>query len=113
MTELICTLCPSGCRLSVSGDLTVTGNGCPKGIEYGKNEVTNPVRTLTTTVRLTNTTAARLPVKTDRPIPKSALLDCMKEKNKITAAAPVAMGQIIAENIGKTGADLIATRSIK
>ena len=71
--ELTCIVCPIGCALTVSdesGALTVEGNTCPRGAVYGKNEVTNPTRTLTTTVRIANREKTVVAVKSDRPIPK-------------------------------------------
>ena len=52
MTELICIVCPKGCHLKVDEekDFAVTGNGCPRGAEYGKKELTNPTRVITSTV---------------------------------------------------------------
>ena len=41
MKELICIVCPKGCHLKVDEEngCAVTGNGCPRGAEYGKNEL--------------------------------------------------------------------------
>ena len=41
MTNLICIMCPKGCHLKVDEkhDYAVTGNNCPKGAEYGHNEL--------------------------------------------------------------------------
>ena len=54
MTELICITCPKGCHLSVDekNDYAVTGNSCPRGVEYGKSELLHPVRVVTSTVRI-------------------------------------------------------------
>ena len=40
MTELICITCPKGCHLRVDEEkgFAVTGNSCPRGAEYGRNE---------------------------------------------------------------------------
>ena len=40
MKELVCIVCPKGCRLSVDEEngFAVTGNSCPRGEEYGKRE---------------------------------------------------------------------------
>lgn len=53
MKEVICTCCPQGCHLQVdeANDYKVTGNGCPNGIAYGKEELTHPTRIITSTVR--------------------------------------------------------------
>lgn len=54
--EIICTVCFWGCRLQVEGEgdkiLTVEGNGCKRGPEYGSTEFAHPVRVLTTTIKL-------------------------------------------------------------
>ena len=53
MKELVCIVCPRGCRLKVDeeNDFAVTGNTCPRGAEYGRNEIMAPTRVLTSTVR--------------------------------------------------------------
>ena len=69
MTSIICITCPKGCRLSVDEEngYKVTGNGCPRGEIYGKNELQHPVRVITSTVRIEGAAVPRLPVKTDKP----------------------------------------------
>ena len=76
MKELICIVCPKGCHLYVDEENNdfVTGNSCPRGAVYGQNEIRNPQRTLTSTVRIQGAAYRRCPVKTNRPIPKSAML---------------------------------------
>ena len=112
MTKSItCTRCPMGCTLTVtekSGVLTVTGQGGPRGEEYGRSEYTCPVRTLTTTVLVTGSVELLLPVRTNRPIPKEKLFDCMETVRNLRVAAPVRAGQVLLENIAGTGVDLIA-----
>ena len=73
MTELICITCPKGCHLRVDEEkgFAVTGNSCPRGAEYGRNELQHPVRTVTSTVRIQGADLPRLPVKTDRPLPEN------------------------------------------
>ena len=73
MKHLICIVCPRGCRLTVDEeqDYDVTGNGCPRGAEYGRIELTNPTRVVTSTVRCAGGVHPRCPVKTDRPIPRA------------------------------------------
>jgi CxxC motif-containing protein len=111
--ELICISCPIGCRLSVDTEkLTVTGNSCKRGETYGINEVTNPVRVITTTVKIQGGTHSVLPVKTNAPIPKDLNFKCIEEINKVTLKAPVRIGEIICSNILNTGVDVIATRNL-
>ena len=73
MKEVICTCCPQGCHLQVdeANDYKVTGNGCPNGIAYGKEELTHPTRIITSTVRAC-TPAARS--KPPSPCPRDRWL---------------------------------------
>ena len=62
MKELICIVCPKGCRLKVDNEFNVTGNGCNRGIKYAKDELTNPTRMVTSTVVVLDGEINRLPV---------------------------------------------------
>lgn len=114
MTEMICIVCPRGCRISVDeeNNFAVAGNACPRGEEYGKGELISPSRTLTTTVRLEDGVIPRCPVRTSKPIPKDMLMRAIELVRSITLTAPVTVGEKAAENIFGTGADIIVTRSI-
>ena len=114
MKELICIVCPKGCHLKVDEEngYAVTGNGCPRGAEYGKNELRNPTRMLTSTVCIDGGIYPRLPVKTSRAIPKGMLFQAMDEIAKVRLTAPVRCGQVLIENLLGTGADLVASRDM-
>ncbi|MBQ2775631.1 MAG: DUF1667 domain-containing protein [Clostridia bacterium] len=80
-TEIVCIVCPNGCRLTVSqsdGEISVQGATCKKGIDFAKTELTAPTRSLTSTVDTVFSDMPRLPVKTEGEIPKDKLLDAMK-----------------------------------
>ena len=116
MTAMTCIVCPRGCRMKVQESdegYVVTGNKCKRGIGYGVNELLNPLRNLTTTIPVSGAAEAVLPVKTDKPIPKDRMFEAMAEINKVKAAAPVIMGDIIIKNILGTGSNIIATREIE
>ncbi|MBQ7033593.1 MAG: DUF1667 domain-containing protein [Clostridia bacterium] len=109
--NLTCIICPLGCSLTaeICGEtVTVAGNGCPRGAEYAKNECTNPVRTVTATVPCGKT---RLPVKTDRPIPKAEIFSCMDRIHRLTAVAPVKIGDILDKT--PWGANIVAAGNIE
>lgn len=114
-TELTCIVCPVGCALRVEQNdegevISVTGNTCPRGAAYGKDEVLHPVRTLTTTVRVRG--AERLlPVKTDRPIPKEMLFAAMEKVNALSAVAPVRIGDVLLDDL--FGAKLVAAANLE
>ena len=78
MKELICIMCPKGCRLTVDDDLNVTGNGCIRGVTYGKQEVTDPRRYLTSTVKVENSAYRRLPVISSGDVPKDMVSEVIK-----------------------------------
>ena len=109
----ICTICPVGCTLKVTGEadgqLKVEGNSCRRGRAYAIKEFTSPERTLTSIMAAGDGTM--VPVKTDKPIPKEKISECMKIINEKTLMLPISLGNIIIEKIGGTEANLICTRS--
>lgn len=114
MKELVCIVCPKGCRLRVDEDngYLVSGNSCIRGAEYGKNEILNPTRVLTSTVKMEGALYRRCPVKTNIAVPKGKLFDIMNALNAVTLSSPVQVGQVIIENVCGTGADVIATKAL-
>ena len=110
--DLICIICPRGCMLSVSdenGELEVKGNFCKRGVEYAINECTNPLRTVTSTIRLNNRDGM-VSVKTSQPIKKGDIFNVMEAIRSATADAPIKIGDILIENI--CGCDIIATGEV-
>ncbi len=114
MKELICIVCPKGCHLTVDEEngYAVSGNNCPRGEEYGKNEVIAPKRTITSTVKINGGLYPRMPVKTDKPIPKELIFEAMKLLDDVELTAPVKVGDIIIENVLGTGANFVAARNM-
>ncbi|MDA3732997.1 DUF1667 domain-containing protein [Niameybacter massiliensis] len=110
--QLICIVCPKGCRLTVSGEetLSVTGNTCPKGAEYGVKEVTAPTRVVTSTVKIEGSIHPTLPVKTNGDIPKQMIPECMEVINSLTVQSPVKMGDVLVADLLGTGVELVASR---
>ena len=111
--EMICIICPRGCRLTVDEEtLEVKGNSCPRGAEYGRNEVTSPTRTVTGSVRVEGGVHPMLAVRTNRPVPKDKMADIMKALHSAKAVSPVKRGEVIIKDVCGTGADIIASRDI-
>ncbi len=114
--EIICINCPLGCRVKVTTEgqsvTAVSGNGCPRGESYARQECIRPMRMLTAVIPCSGSRRP-LSVRTDRPVPKDRIADCMAFLMKLEPAAPVHMGQVIAENILGTGADIIATGDMR
>lgn len=116
--NLTCINCPSGCQLTVTLDddkniVSIEGNQCKLGETYARAEITNPTRTVTTTVRLLNAAIAQLPVKTSKPIPKDKIMECMRALKPVEISAPVTVGDVIVPHICGTDADIVATRSLR
>lgn len=111
--EMICIVCPVGCHLEVDEKtLEVTGNKCPRGDAYGKKEMTNPTRMLTSTVRTNALLQRRVSIKTSDEIPKDKLFDIMAELDQIEAKVPVNSGDILLKNVLNTGVDIVATTTL-
>lgn len=114
--SLICISCPMGCRLTVDrtdeNNLIVTGNTCPRGAAYAKDEVTSPKRTVTGSVRVTGGNIHMASVKTSAPIPKNLVFDSLEALKTVTLAAPVEIGDTVLKNVCGSGADFVATKKI-
>ena len=108
--KLTCIVCPLGCELVVTeknGVVSVGGNTCPKGEAYAKNELTNPMRTVTSTVLCED--GGLVSVKTDNTIPKEKMQECMQIINSITAKLPISVGDIIIKDV--FGSNIVATQN--
>lgn len=111
--ELICICCPRGCHLKVDENLNVTGNFCPRGAAYGKQEVSNPTRVVTSSVRISHAELAMCPVKTKDPIPKGKIFDVMQSITNTHIEAPVHIGDVVIADVCGTGVDVVATRNME
>ena len=109
--KLTCIICPLGCELTVDIEgknvLSVNGNTCPRGKKYATDECTNPMRTVTSTVRCAD--GGVVAVKTDSAIPKKDMSECMKIINKSVAHLPISVGDIIIKDV--FGANVVATQN--
>jgi len=114
VTELICIVCPKGCHLKVDEEngYAVTGNSCEKGAAYGKKELTNPTRVVTSTVRVEGGEKRRVSVKTNRDIPKGKMLEAVALLDTVCLTAPVHIGDVVLEDILGTDADFVATGTV-
>ena len=114
--QLTCIGCPLGCQLTVTledgKEPVVAGCNCKRGEAYGKKEVTDPTRTVTSSVRVTGGEIAMASVKTRTDIPKGKIFDVMAEIRAVTIPAPVALGQVILPDAAHTGVAVIATKAV-
>lgn len=114
--EMVCILCPVGCRLSVelrNGELNVSGNRCVRGIEYARQETFEPLRILTSSVLVEGGDCELVSVKTDKPIPKRLVPEAMEVIKRTKVSAPVTVGDVLVQNILNSGVNIVATRSVR
>jgi len=106
---LTCTLCPNGCHLRYEEDGSVSGAKCKRGVAYALQERTAPMRTLTFTLRTESGTL--VPVRTDRPIPRSSLLECAKQlQTVVLPERDYFCGEVLVPYL--MGASVVATANI-
>lgn len=118
---MTCIVCPMGCEMSVSYELAdgkavnieTEGNTCKRGAKYAVTELTDPQRTLTTTIRTVGGSTPLLPVKTSKPIPKDKLFEGMAIVNANVAHLPVCVGDTIIADFVCEGIDLVACCDMK
>lgn len=98
-SELVCTCCPNGCALlpvqKDGGPPEITGALCRRGVEFGLAELTDPRRTLTTTVRVKNGKYPLVSVRSKSPVRKAELKSLVKKLRSVTLDAPVACGEAV------------------
>lgn len=120
--RLNCTTCPSECLLTVEVERdadgavvevrSVTGNSCPRGDKFAHQELTCPMRVLTTTVAVSGSDEVLLPVRTAEAIPLALHAQVMDLIRGLVVDAPIRMGGVVLEDLLNTGIDLIASMDI-
>ncbi len=112
-----CVTCPIGCEIDVEvqdGDIvSMEGNKCKKSEEFVLQELKEPMRVLTTTVRVNGARWAMLPVRTDKSIPKRLFFQVIGELSDVELQAPVKLSEVIIKDIAGTDANIVATRTMK
>ena len=111
--EIICTSCPMGCHITVTMEgteiVSIVGNTCPRGAAYARAEVTDPRRTITTTVLLSD--GGLLPVKSNKALSKKRIPEFLEAVHKVVAERPVTIGEVLLKDIDGEGTDIVATQN--
>ena len=113
--KLICIGCPNGCELDVkqeNGEIIVTGNKCPKGVEFAKTELTHPTRSITSSVKTIFKDTPVLSVRTNGEIPKEKIFNVIKQINEVVLDKHIKVGDIVIENVLDLGVDIVATNNL-
>jgi len=115
MKQITCITCPIGCRITIdftNGEYVFSGNKCARGMEFAKNEMTSPTRSLTTTVRTSFPQMPVLPVRTNGEVPKEKIKEIIRELSMVVITEKIGIGDTVAANILGTGCDIIATSNM-
>lgn len=112
MKELVCIVCPNGCRLSIGSDGSVQNAGCPRGVCFAEEEMTCPKRTVCSTVATVFPDFPVLPVRTSQEIPKQKIPELMRLLGGICIDRRLERGEVILSRVCGTSADLISTSSM-
>jgi len=110
--KLICIGCPNSCELEVkevNDELIVTGNKCPKGIEFANNELKHPKRGVTSSVKTIFKETPVLSVRTSSDIEKNKIFEVISEINKVVVDKHVKVGEVIIAIVCGLGVDILAT----
>ena len=114
--QIICTVCPRGCQITVEGDeksvISMDGYGCKRGVSYAQSEYLSPVRILTTTVKIAGKDNELLPVRSNKPIAFEKLLDCMRVIKSVSVSEPIHRYDVVVSDICGTGVDIVATKDM-
>lgn len=107
---LTCIVCPNGCQLSIDDtSLEVNGNKCPRGLSFAIEELTNPQRSVSSTVKTSLPEYPVVAVRTDGAISKSKITDLIKLLKEIVLKDYLPIGSIIIHNIFGTDTNVITT----
>jgi len=90
----------------------VAGNSCLRGDKFAHQELTCPMRVLTTTVAVSGGDEALLPVRTAEAIPLALHAQAMNFIRGLVVNAPIRMGDVVLENLLNTNINLIASMDI-
>lgn len=116
MIELVCIVCPNGCRLKAEnngGKVTVTGQKCKRGEAFAAEELISPKRSVTGTVATVFSDLPVVPVRTDGEIPKEKIKELMELLKTVRLETPLNRGDTVIDNLFGTGVNLIVTSDMK
>ena len=130
--ELVCITCPMGCHLSVEvlgdGGVEVSGNRCPRGAVYAREETLSPRRVVTATCSLVRpcggaaceggapeslSAPRRVSCRSSAAFPKERIPELLEALYALEVSLPVKRGDPLLKDALGTGIDILATRTIE
>jgi len=119
LRELVCVVCPNGCSLSLEISeesppclLSLSGQGCPQGESWARQEIENPLRTIASSVLVAGGDFPLASVRTDAPISLAAIPAVMQEIRHLVVKAPVRIGEVILSHPAGSDCNIIITRAV-
>ena len=114
--HFVCVVCPIGCEIDVVHDgskiISMEGNKCERSEEFVSQELIEPMRILTTTVRIQGSRWVVIPVRTNESVPKRLFPRIMRQLRRVKLQAPVNMLDVVVRDVLGTGVNIIATRTM-
>ena len=111
-----CIVCPNGCTIETRSEpgkpIAVSGQKCKRGEEYVLQELTDPRRTIATTVPVDNAELPLCSVRLTKPIPKRDIFKVMDEIRKVRLSAPTRIDQVVIHNVCGLDSDVIVTKNL-
>ena len=115
-THFVCVVCPIGCEIDVVHDgskiISMAGNKCEKSEQFVSQELIEPMRILTTTVRIDGSRRPVIPVRTDKSVPKRLFHRIMRQLRDVELQAPVNILDVVVRDVLHTGANVVATKTV-
>lgn len=118
LKEFICILCPNGCEIQADIDennsiQSIKGANCQGGTSYVRQELTDPKRTISSSVLVKGGVLPLASVRLSRPVPKDRIFDIMEQIKKVTLTAPVRTGDVVLFDVLGLGSDVIITKDVE
>lgn len=83
--DIFCVLCPNGCEIKAEtdpdGSMRVTGNKCPKGLQFAGQELRAAERIVTTTIKCND--GRLIPIRSLTPVPLNSMKEYIRECRNI------------------------------
>ena len=115
--HFVCVVCPIGCEIDVVHDgskiISIEGSKCKKSEEFVSQELIEPMRILTTSVRIQGSRWPVIPVRTDKSVPKRLFPRIMRQLRRVKLQAPVNMLDVVVNDVDGKGTNIIATRTMQ
>lgn len=103
---LYCINCPSGCRMTIQEDGSVSGNRCSQGARYAVSEKNSPSRIVTTTIGIKGHPERLIPVRSSSAVPKNRVVEVLTACRKRKVRLPVIKSSILIEDVLEDGSDI-------